>query len=73
MDEFELGWEPDEKGYSRKLVEFSCSKALARMFSYPHGAVLDSFFSRFTFDMMLAWEMPTSVDELSYYVNSDSC
>nr|GMD21963.1 uncharacterized protein LOC109156879 [Ipomoea batatas]GMD24891.1 uncharacterized protein LOC109156879 [Ipomoea batatas] len=66
VDEFEIGWEADEKGYSRKLVEFSCSKALARMFSDPHGAVLDAFFSRFTFDMMLAWEMPTSADEQSY-------
>ncbi|CAH9113049.1 unnamed protein product [Cuscuta epithymum] len=66
--EFEVGWEASEKGYSKKLLEFACSKALAKMFSLStHDAILDSSsFSRFTFDMMLAWNMPSSADEESY-------
>ncbi|CAH9081414.1 unnamed protein product [Cuscuta europaea] len=66
--EFEVGWDASEKGYSKKLLEFSCSKALAKMFRQStHDAILDSSsFSRFTFDMMLAWNMPSSADEESY-------
>ncbi|KAL3507136.1 hypothetical protein ACH5RR_032518 [Cinchona calisaya] len=65
IKEFELEWEPTLDGYSRKLVEYCCSKALKNLCSNMHEKVSDGFFSRFTFDMMLAWEMPNSADEES--------
>ncbi|KAI6697022.1 hypothetical protein NL676_017141 [Syzygium grande] len=49
VEEFEAEWKPDSVGYSRKFVEFCSSKAIIDI--------------RLTFDMMLAWEMPSSADE----------
>ncbi|XP_075089461.1 uncharacterized protein LOC107816105 [Nicotiana tabacum] len=63
VHEFEAGWEPEMEGYSRKLVEFCCSKALIDMCSELEETIDDGSFIRFTFDMMLAWEMPTSAEE----------
>uniref|UniRef100_A0A803MJV1 Uncharacterized protein n=2 Tax=Chenopodium quinoa TaxID=63459 RepID=A0A803MJV1_CHEQI len=53
--------------YSRKLVEFCCSKAVRQGPACGEDDYIsDSSFSRFTFDMMLAWQMPSSADEESY-------
>ncbi|XP_059308739.1 uncharacterized protein LOC132059914 isoform X1 [Lycium ferocissimum] len=63
VHEFEAGWEPDMEGYSRKLVEFCCSKALTDMCSKLEDSIDNGDFMRFTFDMMLAWKMPSSEAE----------
>ncbi|OIT38642.1 PREDICTED: uncharacterized protein LOC109239154 [Nicotiana attenuata] len=63
VHEFEAGWEPKMEGYSRKLVEFCCSKALTNICSKLEETLVDGSFSRITFDMMLAWETPSSADE----------
>lgn len=70
VEEFEKEWGPDMGGYSRKLVEFCCSKALAIMCGTIDEMIGDGSFSRFTFDMMLAWEMPSSADEESHDVRN---
>ncbi|KAK2982110.1 hypothetical protein RJ640_023392 [Escallonia rubra] len=69
--EFESLWKPEASGYSRKLIEFYCSKALNVMCCDIQEEISDGSFSRFTFDMMLAWEMPCSDDEESYKVDQD--
>lgn len=61
--EFEDEWKLDTLGYSRKFVEFCCSKVIGIMCSEVGEQIGDGSFSRFTFDMMLAWEMPDSADE----------
>ncbi|KAG6437429.1 hypothetical protein SASPL_102346 [Salvia splendens] len=68
VEEFERGWKPQMDGYSKKLVEFCCSKALALMCGCGtiDETISDGSFSRLTFDMMLAWEMPSSSDEESH-------
>lgn len=57
-------------GYSKKLVELCCTKALAAMCCTMDETISDGSFSRFTFDMMLAWEMPSSADEESHSVRN---
>ncbi|KAL8480306.1 hypothetical protein ACS0TY_027013 [Phlomoides rotata] len=64
--EFEREWEGGIDGYSRKLVEFCCKRALPVMCGSIDETISDASFSRFTFDMMLAWEMPSSADEESH-------
>lgn len=49
--------------YSRKLIEFCSAKALKEFYQHIEEEISDGSFSRFTFDLMLAWEMPTSADE----------
>lgn len=49
--------------YSRKLVEYCASNALMKLCGDMHEKVSDGSFSRFTFDVMLAWQMPDSADE----------
>ncbi|XP_051132149.1 uncharacterized protein LOC127252143 [Andrographis paniculata] len=67
VEEFDREWEPDQmSGYSRKLVEFCCSKALTVICGAIDEAITDGTFSRFTFDMTLAWETPSSADEESF-------
>ncbi|KAL0346919.1 UNVERIFIED_CONTAM: hypothetical protein Scaly_1707900 [Sesamum calycinum] len=66
IEEFEREWEPQMSGYSRKLVEFCSSKALMVMCGVIDDTITDGSFSRFTFDMMLAWETPSSEEEESY-------
>ncbi|KAJ6763158.1 ARGH (DUF639) [Salix purpurea] len=66
VEEFEAGWKQETGDYSRKLVEFCCSKALTVECPYIQEKISDGSFSRLTFDMMLAWEMPTSQDEESH-------
>ncbi|KAJ9131874.1 hypothetical protein P3X46_034779 [Hevea brasiliensis] len=69
VEEFEAGWqskpESETSGYSRKFVEFCASKALHEECKYIEEKITDGSFSRFTFDTMLAWEMPSSRDEES--------
>ncbi|KAK6139753.1 hypothetical protein DH2020_026513 [Rehmannia glutinosa] len=66
VEEFEGEWEPQMGGYSKKLVEFCCSRALTVTCGAIDETISDGSFSRFTFDMMLAWEMPSSADEESH-------
>ncbi|KAL7096383.1 hypothetical protein ACP275_10G076100 [Erythranthe tilingii] len=66
VEEFEKEWGPQMGDYSKKLVEFCCSKALSAMCGAIDETISDGSFSRFTFDMMLAWEMPTSANEESH-------
>ncbi|KAK6790673.1 hypothetical protein RDI58_009754 [Solanum bulbocastanum] len=63
VHEFEAGWDPNMEGYSRKLVEFFCSKALTDICSKLQEMIYNGDFIRFTFDMMLAWEIPSSTEE----------
>ncbi|KAL3573848.1 hypothetical protein D5086_024461 [Populus alba] len=71
VEEFEAGWKQEIGDYSRKLVEFCCSKALTVECPHIQEKIIDGSFSRLTFDMMLAWEMPTSQDEESHMVNEE--
>ncbi|XP_062213839.1 uncharacterized protein LOC133914871 [Phragmites australis] len=50
--------------YSRRLVEFCCLQALQIIASHDLGdKISEGSLSRFTFDMMLAWETPTHSDQ----------
>ncbi|GKC53645.1 hypothetical protein Tco_1076390 [Tanacetum coccineum] len=69
IEEFESGWKGGEnkKGeYGRKLVEYCSSKTLYEMCKDVEQTIREGKFSQLTFDMMLAWEMPTSADEQSH-------
>nr|XP_043611924.1 uncharacterized protein LOC122583604 [Erigeron canadensis] len=63
---FEIGWEADLGGYSRKLVEYCSSKVLNEVCRNLEVEINEGDFSRVTFDMMLAWEIPSSIDEESH-------
>ncbi|XP_055802229.1 uncharacterized protein LOC129871355 [Solanum dulcamara] len=63
VHQFEAGWDPDMEGYSQRLVEFCCSKTLTDMCSKLQEMIEDGDFIRFTFDMMLAWEIPSSEEK----------
>nr|POF09338.1 hypothetical protein CFP56_12831 [Quercus suber] len=63
VEVFEAGWNPETNGYSRKFVEFCSAKALTYMCQNIEENISNGSFSRFTFDVMLAWEMPSSTDE----------
>ncbi|KAL4560616.1 hypothetical protein LXL04_032769 [Taraxacum kok-saghyz] len=65
VEEFESGWKPNTGGYSRKLVEYCAAKMLNEMCRNLEEAIMEEIFSRLTFDMMLAWETPSSADEES--------
>ncbi|KAF8393956.1 hypothetical protein HHK36_020158 [Tetracentron sinense] len=66
VEEFQEGWKAETNGYSRKLVEFCSSKALSKICSDIEEKIKDGSLSRFTYDMMLAWETPSSADEDSH-------
>ncbi|GFY98032.1 ArgH [Actinidia rufa] len=66
VEEFEELWKPGMGEYSRKLVEFCCLKALISMCCNIEELINNGSFSRFTFDMMRAWERPSYEDEESY-------
>lgn len=72
MEEFEGKWklEAEISGYSRKFVEFCASKTLPEECKNVEEKISDGSFSRFTFDTMLAWEIPSSENEESRMVNS---
>lgn len=63
VEEFEVVWRPENGNYARKLVEYCSGKALNQK-ACPklEEKIDDGSFSRFTFDMMLAWEKPNSAD-----------
>lgn len=63
VEEFESTWTADNGDYTRKLVEFCCSRALIDMCCNIDKQISDGSFSRFSFDMMLAWEKPNSSDD----------
>lgn len=63
VEEFESIWTPENGDYSRKLVEFWCSRALVDMCCNIQEQISDGSFTRFSFDMMLAWEKPCSSDD----------
>ncbi|XP_050235483.1 uncharacterized protein LOC126684987 [Mercurialis annua] len=65
VEEFEAEWKAEVGGYSKKLVEYCSSKAINEECKYIEEKISDGSFSRFTFDAMLAWEMPSSQDEES--------
>ena len=72
VEEFEAGWKPevgDSSSYSRKLVEFCSSNALIQLCQNIEERICNGSYSRFTYDMMLAWEKPTAVDEESQTVS----
>lgn len=62
-EDFETECRADLGGSLRKFVEFCSSKALSEMSQCVGGSLTDGSFSRLTFDMMLAWEMPSSTEE----------
>lgn len=62
-EDFETEWRAESGGYLRKFVEFCSSRALSGMCQSVGGSLTDGSFSRLTFDMMLAWEMPGSAEE----------
>lgn len=68
VEEFEAGWKPEATAYSRRFVEFCGSKALNEMCLNIGEKINDGSLGRFTFTMMLAWEIPDSVDEESHKV-----
>lgn len=63
--DFELGLKTAAvDNYSRRLVEFCILQALQVVTSVDLGdKIHDGSLSRFTFDMMLAWETPTPSDQ----------
>ncbi|XP_025014310.2 uncharacterized protein LOC8282370 isoform X2 [Ricinus communis] len=65
VEEYEAEWKPEISGYSKKFVEFCCSKVIREECKYIEEKISDGSFSRFTFDAMRAWEMPSSQDEES--------
>ncbi|TQD96170.1 hypothetical protein C1H46_018235 [Malus baccata] len=60
----------NSNSYGRKFVEFCSAKVMQScdMCKTIEEKIANGSFSRFTFDMMLAWEMPTSADEESFTV-----
>ncbi|KAJ9554958.1 hypothetical protein OSB04_009572 [Centaurea solstitialis] len=66
VKEFEGGWKGEKAEYSpRKLVEHVSSKVLYEICKDVEQTIRDGTFSKLTFDMMLAWETPTTADEES--------
>lgn len=70
MEEFEISWKPETGSYSRKFVEFCSAKALGVTCRNLEEGICNGSFSRFSFDMMLAWEMPSSEAEESREVRT---
>ncbi|PON94289.1 hypothetical protein TorRG33x02_100270 [Trema orientale] len=71
VEEFEsVVWNNNEEqqgsygeGYSRRFVEYCSGKAVKEFCQKVDDKIADGSFARFTFDVMLAWEMPSSADE----------
>ncbi|XP_062113593.1 uncharacterized protein LOC133824653 [Humulus lupulus] len=51
------------EGYSRRLVEYCSGKAVKEFCQKVDQTIADGSFARFTFDLMLAWELPSSAHE----------
>ncbi|KAM5550386.1 hypothetical protein ABKV19_027519 [Rosa sericea] len=53
--------------YARKFIEFCSAKGVSELCQNNiEEKIADGIFSRFTFDMMLAWEIPDSAQEDSF-------
>ncbi|CAN6465010.1 unnamed protein product [Victoria cruziana] len=64
VDSFEKGLiKAGANEYGRKLIEFCCSKVVSVLCPFIDEKIKDGYFTRLTFDMMLAWERPASIDE----------
>ncbi|KAL5207788.1 hypothetical protein ABZP36_032223 [Zizania latifolia] len=59
------------RNYARNFLEYCCLRALAQA-SEVAGYLADKSFRRLTFDMMLAWEVPSSSSQLTVKVEVDS-
>ncbi|CAN6286428.1 unnamed protein product [Urochloa humidicola] len=59
------------KNYARSFLEYCCFMALAHI-SQAAGYLADKSFRRLSFDMMLAWDVPSSSSQLSVKVEVDS-
>ncbi|CAN8314684.1 unnamed protein product [Cochlearia groenlandica] len=71
VEEFEFQWKPESEGtYSKKFVEFCCSKAMRRVCEKIPERIKDGSFTRLTFDMMLAWQQPDANDGNNSHLES---
>uniref|UniRef100_A0A0E0JZ97 Uncharacterized protein n=1 Tax=Oryza punctata TaxID=4537 RepID=A0A0E0JZ97_ORYPU len=59
------------RNYARNFLEYCCLRALAQA-SQVAGYLADKSFRRLNFDMMLAWEVPSSSSQLTVKVEVDS-
>ncbi|OEL16903.1 hypothetical protein BAE44_0022075 [Dichanthelium oligosanthes] len=59
------------RNYARNFLEYCCFLALAQI-SQVAGYLADKSFRRLSFDMMLAWDVPSSSSQLSVKVEVDS-
>ncbi|CAN6291395.1 unnamed protein product [Urochloa humidicola] len=59
------------RNYARSFLEYCCFMALAHI-SQAAGYLADKSFRRLSFDMMLAWDVPSSSSQLSVKVEVDS-
>lgn len=66
MDELQSNFENEASetikipaNYARNFLEYSCLRALG-LATHITGHLADKSFRRLTFDMMLAWEIPSS-------------
>ncbi|XP_052169603.1 uncharacterized protein LOC127786293 isoform X2 [Oryza glaberrima] len=59
------------RNYARNFLEYCCLRALAHA-SQVAGYLSDKSFRRLNFDMMLAWEVPSSSSELTVKVEVDN-
>ncbi|KAM0951924.1 hypothetical protein DsansV1_C03g0030971 [Dioscorea sansibarensis] len=73
LEEFQLSLKSGKENSSRNLVTFCCSKTVGNLCCNLEEKIIDGSFARFTFDMMLAWESPSSITERCYsvYVNDE--
>ncbi|XBH62827.1 hypothetical protein VPH35_116941 [Triticum aestivum] len=59
------------RNYARNFLEYCCFRALAQV-SQVAGYLADKSLRRLTFDMMLAWEVPSSSSQLTVKVEVES-
>ncbi|KAL8152415.1 hypothetical protein V2J09_010175, partial [Rumex salicifolius] len=69
-DDFKIIWNPEKGEYSRKFVEYFSTKALKETCGSIGEPIAGVSFSRFTFDIMLAWQIPSSIEEQSHTESS---
>lgn len=60
------------RNYARNFLEYCCFMALAQN-SQVAGYLADKSFRRLTFDMMLAWEVPSPSSHLIVKVEACVC
>lgn len=81
MDELQSNFEMEASetikspaNYARNFLEYSCLRALG-LATHITGHLADKSFRRLTFDMMLAWEIPSSSTQsvAKVHANYNSC